>query len=371
VLNGLIAEQRSGVQPELVTTSSRSAADESGAVAKLEEAGVEYRLFRRISRSDSAAAWGLSPSLTSWLARNISNYDVLHMQYVWCWTTIAGCALARFHRVPVVLTPHESLTNYDIEVASRSRLKRRLKKALRRLVLRWVDSLVLMSALEERDTDSRSVPVFRVPHAVLPANHRESNGRIDHSKRSDGEALIGFIGRQTPKKGVDRLIRAIALSGRPGWTLNLAGPLPEPELEAKYRDLTIDLNLEGQVKWLGFVDDRDAYMASLDVLVMPSEYEGFGMVAAEAMASGTAVIVPPQSGIAEVVEAQGGGIVLEKPEAEVIAAALEALLGDPRRGQEIGRDAMDAIAKTHSPEKYAAAAREVYERTLEAGADST
>jgi len=359
------------MQPELVTTSSRTEADESGAVARLEEAGVEYRLFRRISRSESAAAWGLSPSLTSWLARNISSHDVLHLQYVWCWTTIAGCALARLHRVPVVLTPHESLTNYDIEVASRSRLKRRLKKAIRRLVLRWVDALVLMSALEEHDTDSRSVPVFRVPHAVLPTTRREAKGPINEPQRGDSHMLIGFIGRQTPKKGIDRLIRAIALSGRPGWTLNLAGPLPEPELEAEYRDLTIDLDLEGQVKWLGFVDDRDAYLASLDVLVMPSEYEGFGMVAAEAMASGTAVIVPRQSGIAEVVEAQGGGIVLEKPEAEAIAAALEALLGDPRRGQKIGREARDAIAKTHSPRKYAASAREVYERTLEAGADST
>lgn len=227
-----------------------------------------------------------------------------------------------------------------------------------------------MSGLEERDTDSGAVPVHRVPHAILPSTRAESQGQDYESERRTEGMRIGFIGRQTPKKGIDRLIRAISLAGNPSWMLSLAGPLPEPGLEAEYRDLVSDLGLGEQVRWLGFVDDRDSYLASLDVLIMPSEYEGFGMVGAEAMASGTAVVVPRESGIAEVIEAEGGGLVVDKPEPELIAAALEALSENPERRSELGRAAKRAISTTHSPERFAASSREVYERTLAAAGDS-
>lgn len=107
-------------------------------------------------------------------------------------------------------------------------------------------------------------------------------------------------------------------------------PPPDPSLAAEYRDLVAELGLGERVPWQGFVNDRNVFLASLDVLIMPSECEGFGMVAAEAMAHGVPVIVPRQSGIAPLVEQSGGGIVVERPDPERIHEALGVLAGDPR-----------------------------------------
>jgi glycosyltransferase involved in cell wall biosynthesis len=368
VVNGLIAEKEGGMQSDLATTGSPDQTDDRGALKSLEKAGVKVHLFRRTGPPSASAAWGLSPGLTFWLIRNIRRYDVLHLQYVWCWTTILGCTLGNLYRVPVVLTPHESLTNYDIEIASRSHFKRTMKVILRKFVIGSVDQLLLMSWLEERDTESGGVPIHRVPHAIIiTAKPCQDPGSKVTSPRARRQMKIGFMGRPAPKKGIDRLIRAFWLSNDSCWSLELAGPLPESSLTTEYRELADQLGVGKSVRWMGFVEreKRDEFLANLDVLVMPSEYETFGMVAAEAMSVGTPVIVSRESGIAPLVEESGGGIVVDRPDPERLCEALVAFAADPGRWKRAGASAREAIERTHSPAAFSARTAQVYEAALD------
>lgn len=352
VTNGLMAEKSAGFESELVSTWGKDRVGEAPAVSLLESAGIQLHVFQRFDGFPNSVAWGLSLPLTFWMIRNIRHYDLLHLQYVWCWTTLLGSILGRLYRVPIVLTPHESLTQYDIDVASRSKFKRLLKRVLRPFILRSTSCLFLMSPLEVRDTEARNVPVLEIPHALPePAlGPKRSSREAGNSARP----VIGFIGRNIPKKGIDRLLRAMAISGHRNWNLRVAGPPASKQLRAEYDSLITDLDLNSRVRWLGFVQDREGFLSDLDVLVMPSEYEGFGMVAAEAMYCDTPVVVPRESGIAPLVEESGGGVVVEHPDPNSLAKAINDLVADPETLSLAGQRARKAVARQHSPSSFAA-----------------
>jgi glycosyltransferase involved in cell wall biosynthesis len=94
---------------------------------------------------------------------------------------------------------------------------------------------------------------------------------------------------------------------------------------------------------MGQPGDRElaALMAGADVYCLPSLYEGFGITVLEAMACGAAVVVSDRGSLPEVVGEAG---VVVAPQAQPLAAALEALLRDPQRRHRLGAAAVQRAA---------------------------
>jgi glycosyltransferase involved in cell wall biosynthesis len=119
-----------------------------------------------------------------------------------------------------------------------------------------------------------------------------------------------------------------------------------------------DPHLRRQVIVTGFRDDAPQVMAATDVLVCASDFESFGMVHLEAMASGTAVVSTNRGGPAEIVRAGETGLLVPPKDPAALADAVRALLDDPARraafGQ-AGRDRAVAVyAVTHYADRFAA-----------------
>jgi len=357
IVNGVTAENRAGIASELATTIGSDEAPEAvPAVRQLRENGIEARLFRRTRLFGRGEAWGLSRGLVWWLFRNIRRYDVVHLQYVWCLTSIFGAIAARLGGVPIVVTPHESLTEFDIRTASRNRLLRLLKRILRHLYLRTADQLILMSRLEERDTRCGNVPVIIVTHAVL-----ETAPVSEVKPASTNEGLqIGFFGRFIRKKGVHLLVEALARNRDRAWRLAIAGPVGEQDYFDRTRDLAADLGVSGRIEWLGYVPSRRLFLERCDVLAMPSVYEGFGMVAAEAMCSGIPVVVPRQSGVAELVEDYGAGVVMKGSSVSEVEAGLLALDESAGLRQTMGENGLRAAGERLTFTAYARQTGDLY-----------
>jgi glycosyltransferase involved in cell wall biosynthesis len=105
-------------------------------------------------------------------------------------------------------------------------------------------------------------------------------------------------------------------------------------------------------------------LASLDVLVSASRSEAFGIVLAEAMASGLPVVATATEGAREIVEEGRTGLVVPVDDVDSLAAALSDLLGDEPRRRALGERGRQTAAERFSLERMVADTERVYGEAL-------
>jgi glycosyltransferase involved in cell wall biosynthesis len=142
------------------------------------------------------------------------------------------------------------------------------------------------------------------------------------------ECLIGFVGRLDEQKGLMTLLESMAiLAGRRARAkLVIAGEgnlRPAAEAFLKSRDLG------GTVFLAGFRQDIPEFLRGIDFLVMPSNWEGFGYSAVEAMAAEKAVVATHVSSLPEIVEDGRTGLLVPPRAPILLAGAMIALVEDP------------------------------------------
>jgi glycosyltransferase involved in cell wall biosynthesis len=176
---------------------------------------------------------------------------------------------------------------------------------VRCLVQRQVRPRLLARGLDLLLAPSRYFRDLYVSRGVIEAARTEviAQGAPSGTTRSraPGEALVvGFIGALSPHKGIGTLLAAFA-SAPPSWRLRVAGsgPLAERVKAAAGSD--------SRIEHVGFVsaDDKDGFLDSLDLLVIPSEYEeNAPLVAVEAAVRGLPAVVSDRGGLPETPEAR-------------------------------------------------------------------
>jgi glycosyltransferase involved in cell wall biosynthesis len=180
---------------------------------------------------------------------------------------------------------------------------------------------------------------------------------------SDDLCVFLFVGRLTRDKGVFDLVEAFTTvaAANPRVELWLVGPDEEglsEQLERRSRHGT------GRVRWLGQTSQPERYMASADVLVLPSYREGFGSVVIEAAACAVPTIAYRIDGLIDAVVEERTGLLVELRNIDAFAAAMLALSLDPARRNQLGRQALDRAAKEFSGPAVTAEWMAFYERVL-------
>jgi glycosyltransferase involved in cell wall biosynthesis len=159
-------------------------------------------------------------------------------------------------------------------------------------------------------------------------------------RREEGDYLLYFGRIDWFQKGLDILLDAFKalVVNRPDLRLKIAGRGKDVgRLIERARALGID----GNVDVLGAVGDadRDQLLAGARILLMPSRFEGFGMVAAEAMAAGVPVIASSAGSLPEVIGDEGGGVLVPPRDPAALAYAAEELLADGSARERLSRTA--------------------------------
>lgn len=140
-----------------------------------------------------------------------------------------------------------------------------------------------------------------------------------------GAMTVGMVALFRPRKGLEVLLKALALLKNEGHGLRLhaVGPFETPEYEASVRRLVDQLELAGDVHWTGFTANVGAEFPHMNIFALPSLFgEGMPMVVLEAMAVGLPVVSTRVEGIPEVVRDGQDGLLVEPNSPEALAAAL-------------------------------------------------
>ena len=170
-------------------------------------------------------------------------------------------------------------------------------------------------------------------------------GELFALERRPEEWLLYFGRIDVIHKGLDTLLEALAILARdrPGLRLRMAGRGKDAD---RVRQMARELGVEANLEMLGAVDEaaRQDLFSGAAVQLMPSRFEGFGMVAAEAMAAGVPLVAAAAGSLPEVVA--DGGVLVPPADAPALAAATARLLDDAA-----AREALSAAAR-RSAERF-------------------
>jgi glycosyltransferase involved in cell wall biosynthesis len=368
IVNAAIAERRAGLEPTIVFASdARSATSIAPVRARLDAAGVRTLLFPRargLPRS-AVSRWGVSRQMSVWLLRNAHRYDVVHIDYVWAWSTLIAAVAGARARRPVVMTAHESLTRFNIERRSGSdnskgRLRTWAKLYMRRLLMRYVDLAIMTSELEHADSSSPTERAVVIPYPVVV-----DPPEVPATEPPFPPLVVGYIGRLHPKKNVEVLLRAVAELGASANVI-ICGD-GDPAYRAELHRLAAELSLTARVEWRGHVDaaGRANLFAESHVVAMPSTYESFGMAAAEAMAAGVPVIVSRITGVAPVVEKYECGKIIEPGDVTALHEAIIDVASDASWRLNARASSLRAALLTYSYNAYSTKMELLYKELID------
>jgi D-inositol-3-phosphate glycosyltransferase len=187
------------------------------------------------------------------------------------------------------------------------------------------------------------------------------------------EDMLLFVGRIEPLKGLDTLIQSIGQMQKQNVYVCLAviggDPDNSPEAQsaemARVQTLRQEAGLSDLITFLGkrSQDTLPYYYSAADVVVVPSYYESFGMVALEAMACGTPVVASQVGGLAFLVQDGITGFTVPVDEPDALAEKLTVLVRDNELRQKLGQQAL-AVAQQYAWENIAARILALYGQVL-------
>lgn len=274
---------------------------------------VRYRRLRTPRPSLFASPWSVFQAYRGLVAQGFCP-DIIHANFHEA--GMPAVLIAKLKRIPVVITEHSSsfprrlLPPFDLVKAW--------------LAFRWATlvlpvSHALQEGIERYGIRARFCVVPNVVDTALfspPPHPRQEH----HPKR------ILFVGVLVPVKGVAYLLQATArLRHRDDWHLDIVGNGPGRE---QYQRMALDSGLRDRITFHGFRPKREVaeFMRQADLLVLPSLFETFAAVAAEALATGIPVLATSCGGPEEFVT-DDVGLLVPPGNADALCAGLDYMLG--------------------------------------------
>lgn len=303
-------------------------------------------------------------------------YDIIHSHY-WMSGIAAASLSDGWAGLPIVHMFHTlgemknriARTDEEREGVYRIEGERQVLRRVDRVVVATIAELTQLRFLYKANAKKLVVipPGVDVSHFYpIPADEARAYIGLKPEDR-----MILFVGRIEPLKGVDTLLEAMSClqmkESRPVHLAIIGGdPAASPEdmnaEMARLKNLCEVLGLDQSVVFLG-VRDQDKlsyYYSAAEVVVMPSHYESFGMVALEAMACGTPVIASEVGGLGYLVRDGETGFTIPDQEPEALCEKLSWLLNDKELHATMSKRAVE-YAQDYAWEKIAKQIVEVYE----------
>jgi len=353
--------KKAGIDVEVVTTTANGSDEVSvarGIPTLVDEVPVTY--YKRITKDHTH----FSPSLLSALAAKIqkskvkNQQPIVHVHAWWNLVSIFAAWVARWKKVPVIISPRGTLSGYSFSNKN-SGIKDYIHRFLGKGLLEY-SYFHVTSEKEKRDVERLVKPkgVFVIPNFVrIPEEGNGERWKVEGEKLegkgerlklegerfevkglepqnnelSDSEELesrqplkLLFISRVEEKKGLELLLECLK-DIKAEWTLSIAGSGEETYVQ-KLKQQAEASGISLRITWLGHVsnDQKFDVMAHHDLMVLPSFDENFANVVIECLSVGTAVLLTENVGLADYVETRNLGWVCQRTRDDLMSKLEEA-----------------------------------------------
>ena len=307
---------------------------------------------------------------------NQIQYDLIHTNY---WISgWVGMELGKKLGVPVVHVYHSlgavkyrSIPNVPDIATTRLEVEKACLET---------DERIVATSPQEED-DMRSLVSTKGNVEIIPCgtdtDHYGAISRQEAREKLgiDPDVRMAFyIGRFDPRKGIETLVRAMGKSQlRETEKLKLvigggSRPGESDGIERnRIEDIVKELGMEDFTTLPGRLDDEELawHYAAADACVVPSHYEPFGLVAIEAMASGTPVIASDVGGLQFTVVSQETGILAPPKDVDAFASAIDSILGNQDLRDQFGANARKRVEEKFSWSGVASQLSELYTRMID------
>lgn len=259
-------------------------------------------------------------------------------------SNLLGLPLAWLARVPVRIATHRG----KIEAFPRWR------QALHGLLINIGIARTLVAVSEQTrqlamHEGIKSGRITVIPNGVTPLDISSVNrmkARKDLGLDKNDIFLLS-VGRLTYQKGHEYFIQAMSkvINRFPNVKAGICGDGPlRPQLESQI----LELGLSNHVRLLGTWDDVSPALASADIFILPSRWEGLSRALMEAMAAGIPVIATYVDGIKDLVTDGVNGLLVPAEDSEGLENSILQLLDDPGMMKRIGSMGQEHVLRVHS-----------------------
>jgi len=324
---------------------------------------ISVRRFRGYSLGGDAH-YVFMPSMVFPILKE--NADILHTHsYGYFQTNVAAFA-KKVKNIPLVFTPHFHPLWSSWGGRKRKMLRHFYDKMFSKPVFDAADVIVCHSRHEIELMNIEAEKAKIIPAGVnFSLFDPPVDGNIFRETYNINDKLVLFSGRLATNKGLHALVKAVpsVLKIFPKTMFVFVGE--DHGVKASLVTLAEKFGVKKNVLFTGHIRDERMFLSAYsacDVFVLPSEYEAFGIVLLEAMASGKACIATRVGGIPEVLD--DCGVLVDYNNVNQLGNAVVGLLGDEERRKILGKKGRERVKKQFTWGKIADRLEEVYNDAL-------
>ena len=294
---------------------------------------------------------------------SIGGFQLVHA-HDWL-VAYAGRAVAKIFELPLITTIHA--TEHGRNLGLHNRIQNEINEIEKNLALE-AERIICCSDYMKEEISSLFGPFAHeltvIPNGVEPEQFVKLPKR-PRFKIDANDKVVFFIGRLVPEKGIWHLVQAFpqVLYQIPNAKLVIGGKGPSKDL---LDQAALELGINNRIVYTGFIKEetRNYLYHRAQVAVFPSLYEPFGIVALEAMATNTPVIVGDVGGLSDIVQDGFNGLKVKPGDIDDLANAIIRILSNQELAEQLKRNGTHTIETVYNWDTIADSTISVYQQAL-------